>query len=62
MSSGRFYPEEAPLRAVEVAPFIIDSHPVTYGQFRAFLVDIGWVTVAEQAGGSMPFAWSPPRI
>ncbi|SES16643.1 Formylglycine-generating enzyme, required for sulfatase activity, contains SUMF1/FGE domain [Sphingobium sp. YR768] len=60
MGSERFYPEEAPLRVVEVAAFIVDTHPVTNGQFQEFVRDSGWVTVAEQAGGSMLFACHDP--
>jgi formylglycine-generating enzyme len=29
MGSDEFYPEERPVREVEVGPFAIDRHPVT---------------------------------
>lgn len=60
MCSERFYPEEAPLRAVEVAPFIVDTHPVTNGQSQELVRDSGLVTVAEQTCGSMLFACHDP--
>jgi len=47
MGSTDFYPEEAPLQAVEVAPFLIDMTPVTNAQFAAFVADTGHVTLAE---------------
>ena len=49
MGSSQFYPEEAPVRRVEVKPFMIDRHPVTVGEFRRFVKDTGYVTTAEQA-------------
>jgi formylglycine-generating enzyme required for sulfatase activity len=39
-----FYPEEQPLRAVEVADLWMDEHPVTNAQFRRFVKDTGHVT------------------
>lgn len=48
MGSTRFYPEEAPCREVEVAPFWIDTGPVTNRQFAAFVRETGYVTVAER--------------
>ena len=48
MGSVDFYPEERPLRQVEVADLWIDEHPVTNAQFRRFVRDTGHVTVAEQ--------------
>ncbi|AMO60145.1 sulfatase-modifying factor 1 [Mycolicibacterium phlei] len=48
MGSTQFYPEEAPVHTVTVAPFAIERHPVTNAQFAAFVADTGYVTVAEQ--------------
>lgn len=48
MGSDNHYPEEAPARRVEVAPFRIDLHPVTNRQFAAFVAETGYVTAAEQ--------------
>ena len=48
MGDDRFYPEESPVREVEVDPFWIDEHPVTAGEFRRFVRATGHVTVAER--------------
>jgi formylglycine-generating enzyme len=48
MGSENFYPEEAPVRRVEVEGFWIDARPVTVGQFRRFVKQTGYVTVAER--------------
>ena len=47
MGSTSFYPEEAPIHTVNVAPFAIERHPVTNAQFAEFVDDAGYVTVAE---------------
>jgi len=49
MGSTAFYPEEAPLRRVNVDSFWIDETPVTNAQFAAFVAATGYVTVAEIA-------------
>ena len=49
MGSTRFYPEEAPVHTVTVAPFAIERHPVTNAQFGAFVAATGYCTVAEVA-------------
>src|SRR5690349_7939865 len=48
MGSEDFYPEEAPVRRVAVEGFWIDARPVTVGQFRRFVKETGYVTVAER--------------
>ena len=48
MGSEEFYPEELPVRRVLVEGFWIDSHPVTVGEFRRFVKDTGYVTLAER--------------
>ena len=49
MGSAHFYPEERPVRQVEVPDLWVDEHPVTNAQFRRFVRDTGHVTVAEQS-------------
>ncbi|MGE0217230.1 formylglycine-generating enzyme family protein [Mycolicibacterium sp.] len=49
MGSTQFYPEEAPVHTVTVAPFAIERHPVTNAQFAEFVAATGYRTVAEQA-------------
>ncbi len=47
MGSGRFYPEEAPPRRVQVDAFLMDEVPVTNAAFAAFVAATGYVSVAE---------------
>jgi formylglycine-generating enzyme required for sulfatase activity len=48
MGSDDFYPEERPIRRVDVGGFWIDPHPVTVSQYRHFVKATGHVTVAER--------------
>ena len=48
MGSDDFYPEERPVRSVAVDGFWIETKPVTAAQFRRFVRDTGYVTVAER--------------
>jgi formylglycine-generating enzyme required for sulfatase activity len=48
MGSDAHYPEEAPAHVVHVDGFWIDRYAVTNGQFRQFVEDTGYVTVAER--------------
>jgi formylglycine-generating enzyme len=48
MGSDAFYPEERPVHRVAVEAFWIDARPVTVGQFRRFVTETGYVTVAER--------------
>lgn len=48
MGSSRHYPEEAPVREVDVAAFQIDIGPVTNREFARFVTATGYVTVAER--------------
>ena len=48
MGSQDFYPEEGPVREVEVDGFWIDEHAVTAAEFRRFVRETGYVTVAER--------------
>ncbi len=48
MGSEDFYPEERPVHEVEVDGFWMDEHPVTNADFRRFVRDTGYVTVAER--------------
>lgn len=49
VGSDAHYPEERPVRVVEVAAFRIDVAPVTNRAFAAFVAETGYVTVAERA-------------
>lgn len=48
MGSADFYPEEGPVREVEIDGFAIDRGPVTVARFAEFAEDTGHVTVAER--------------
>ena len=48
MGSEDFYPEERPVRRVQVDGFWIDEQPVTASDFRRFVRETGYVTVAER--------------
>ncbi|MEQ9661067.1 MAG: formylglycine-generating enzyme family protein [Parasphingopyxis sp.] len=48
MGSDDHYPEEAPVRTVDVDPFWIDTTPVTNAEFGRFVEDSGYVTRAER--------------
>jgi sulfatase modifying factor 1 len=48
MGSEDFYPEERPVRSVLVEGFWMDEHPVTAGEFRRFVRETAYVTVAER--------------
>jgi len=62
MGSDGFYPEEAPVRRVEVDGFWIDERPVTVGQFRSFVKQTGYVTVAERPLDPALYADADPAL
>jgi formylglycine-generating enzyme required for sulfatase activity len=62
MGSRDFYPEEQPVRAVEVDPFWIDEHPVTVAQFRRFVKETGYVTHAEREPDPADYPDSDPAL
>ena len=48
MGSESFYPEERPVRRAEIDGFWMDEHLVTAAEFRRFVRETGYVTVAER--------------
>lgn len=48
MGSEDFYPEERPVHEVTVDGFWLDERPVTVAQFRRFVRETGYRTVAER--------------
>jgi formylglycine-generating enzyme len=48
MGSEDFYPEEGPVHRVSVDGFWIDASPVTAAEFRRFVRESAYVTVAER--------------
>ena len=49
------YPEETPVRRVQVAGFWMDRTEVTNDAFAAFVQATGYVTEAERQGGAVVF-------
>ncbi len=62
MGSAAFYPEEAPVREVEVGPFAIDRGPVTVEQFARFVEEAGYVTVAERPPDPADYPDADPSL
>ena len=54
IGSEDHYPEERPVRRVEVADLWVDEHPVTNAEFRRFVADTGHVTFAETPPEPLP--------
>ncbi|MEV0666851.1 formylglycine-generating enzyme family protein [Actinomadura luteofluorescens] len=50
-----WFRDETPQTLVEVAPFLIDRHPVTSGRYAAFVQATGYRTVAERRGWSLVY-------
>src|SRR3954449_8897156 len=62
MGSERFYPEEQPVHRVAVNRFWIDRHPVTVGEFRRFVTETSYVTVAERALDAAQYPDADPAL
>jgi formylglycine-generating enzyme len=60
MGSNDFYPEERPVRQVDVGDIWIDEHQVTNAQFRRFVKDTGYRTIAELAPDAADFPDADP--
>jgi sulfatase modifying factor 1 len=60
MGSGDFYPEERPVREVEVASLWVDADPVTNAEFGRFAKATGHVTVAERRPDRADFPGASP--
>jgi hypothetical protein len=54
IGSERGYPEERPVRRVDVRDLWVDEHPVTNAEFRRFVVETGHVTLAERTPPALP--------
>jgi formylglycine-generating enzyme len=48
MGSEDYYPEERPVHRVSIDGFWMDEAPVTAGEFRRFVRETGYTTVAER--------------
>ncbi len=61
MGSNSVGPRERPVHAVTVLSFMLDVHPVTVKQFRAFIEATGHTTEAERFKDSAVFDFSSGR-
>src|SRR5436190_3865491 len=62
MGSEDFYPEERPVRRVEVDGFWMDEHLVTVAEFRRFVKATGYVTVAERPLDAAQYPGADPAL
>ena len=62
MGSEDFYPEERPVHRVEVDGFWMDEHPVTAAEFRRFVRDTGYVTLAERPPNAEDYPDADPEL
>jgi formylglycine-generating enzyme required for sulfatase activity len=62
MGSEDFYPEEGPVRRVEVDGFWIDHAPVTVEAFERFVDATGYVTVAERDPDARDYPDADPEL
>jgi len=62
MGSERFYPEERPVRLVEVRRFWIDPQPVTVQQFQRFVEATGYVTLAARVPAAEDYPDADPDL
>jgi formylglycine-generating enzyme required for sulfatase activity len=61
MGSDDYYPEERPAHKVRVDGFWVDRHTVTNTDFKRFVDDTGYVTVAERELDPAQFPGAPPE-
>src|SRR5215472_17480364 len=62
MGSADFYPEEQPVHTAAVGGFWIDTRPVTVAEFRRFVKQTGYLTLAEQAPDPARFPGAEPEL
>jgi formylglycine-generating enzyme required for sulfatase activity len=62
MGSDRHYPEEAPAHRVAVDGFWIDRHTVTNKEYRRFVDETGYVTVAEKPANAADYPGAQPEM
>ncbi len=59
MGSNEHYPEEAPAHRVSVDGFRMDATAVTNAEFRSFVEETGYLTVAERPLDPADFPGAP---
>jgi hypothetical protein len=60
LGSDSFYPEESPVRSVQIKSFRIDACPVTNADFARFVSQTGYVTVSEKPPDPVLYPNLPP--
>jgi sulfatase modifying factor 1 len=60
MGSDDHYPEERPAHRESVESLDMDEHPVTNAEFRRFVKDTGYLTIAERAPDAADFPDADP--
>ena len=62
MGSDHFYPEEKPVHEVTVDGFWIDKYEVTNEEYKKFVEDTGYVTVAERPLDPKAYPGADPKL
>jgi formylglycine-generating enzyme required for sulfatase activity len=62
MGSEDFYPEERPVRRVSVDGFWMDAHPVTAAEFRRFVRETRYATLAERPLAAEQYPDADPEL
>jgi sulfatase modifying factor 1 len=62
MGSDRHYPEEAPVHSVSVGGFWIDPYTVTNDDFKRFVRETGYVTLAEKPAKAEDYPGAKPEL
>ncbi len=62
MGSQNFYPEERPMRRVTVDGFYIDKYELTNDDYRKFVDETGYVTVAERPLNAEDYPGADPAL
>jgi len=62
MGSDKFYPEEKPVRRVTVDEFYIDRHAVTNEDYKKFVDNTGYITVAERPLNPADYPGAKPEL
>ncbi len=62
MGSDSFYPEEGPVREIELDGFAIQRAPVTVVQFERFVSETGYVTLAERPLDASDYPDADPSL
>src|SRR5262245_33913738 len=62
MGSDHHYPEEAPAHRVSVNGFWMDQYTVTNREFQRFVVETGYVTLAERPANPADYPGAIPEL